>query len=400
MRVLVVHNRYSSRVPSGENLAVDDEVRWLRDAGVEVVTLESTNDDVVASGLAVQLRTGIRSLWSTGASDDIGSLLDEVRPDIVHVHNLFPLFTASVPATARRRGLPVVWTVHNFRVRCVAGTRFRDGRPCDDCRPGWRIPGVVHRCYGDSVPASALVGTATSIFRGWARRGNVTAVGISHEMGRWLVDEAGFPPHDVRVKHNGVAVPPTSRADDPAGCSAIAYVGRLTREKGVDLLLDAWHRVEAPVRLRFVGGGDLERTIERAAADDPRIELVGSVPSAEVGSYIAGARAVVVPSVWTEPFGRVAAEALAHGRAVVTTGHGALGEIVDPSCGWITGSDVDRLARALEVAATDDDAVRARGAAARERHRAMFAPEPTTQVLLDIYRDALRAAGRRTLGPG
>ena len=180
MRVLVVHNRYSATTPSGENVVVEKEVAWLREAGVEVATHEVSNDDVLGRGLGVTLRAAAETPWSPRAADRFAAAVRDSRPDLVHVHNLFPLLTASVPARARRAGLPVVWTAHNLRLVCVEGTHFRAGHDCTECRPGWRVPGIVHGCYRGSVPGSALVTVATSLFRRLARR-QVTAVATSHE---------------------------------------------------------------------------------------------------------------------------------------------------------------------------------------------------------------------------
>ena len=397
MRVLVVHNRYSSRVPSGENLAVDDEVRWLREAGVEVVRHEVTNDDMIDPGPLARARDGVESVLSWRARNRFVAALDAAAPDVVHVHNLFPLLTSTVPMAARQRGVPVVWTVHNFRTRCVAGTNFRDGHPCAACRPGWRVPGIVHRCYADSLAASTLVTASTSIYRSWARRSEVIPVAISREMGRWAVHDAGFPQDRVRVKYNGVATPPVEAdAPAPSARQAFVYVGRLSHEKGVDLLLAAWRETTTTAELRFVGSGPRLPAVERAARDDDRIQVVGQVDAAAVSRHLGEARAVVIPSVWDEPFGRAAAEALAHGRPVVTTGRGALSEIVDSSCGWVTGLDPAALTRAIDDASKDDDAVDTRGPAGRRRYEATFAPEPTTKALIGIYDEALASTGRRS----
>ena len=394
MRVLVVHNRYSSRVPSGENLAVDDEVRWLRDAGVEVIRHEVSNDDVVAGGAMARLRDGLQAVWSLSAQRRFSQLLEDTDPDVVHVHNLFPLLTASVPAVARRRRLPVVWTVHNFRIRCVAGTHFRDGRPCHDCRPGWRVPAAVHRCYAGSASASALVGAATAVYGTLARHRDVVPVAVSEEIARWLASSGGFSRARVRVKYNGVASPegglsPAERQDH------LLYLGRLSTEKGVDHLLAAWKHVTSDVRLRFVGDGPLAGMVRDAASADRRIVKCGAVPSADVAASILSTRAVLMPSMWQEPFGRVAAEALAAGRPVITTGQGAASEVVDSRCGWITGTDPMALARAIDEAAASDEVVAEKGAAGRDRHARLFSPEATTRALIEIYGEAIAEAGRR-----
>jgi glycosyltransferase involved in cell wall biosynthesis len=387
MRVLVVHNRYSSRVPSGENLAVDDEVRWLREAGVDAAVHTVSNDDALAPGTWARLRDGATGVWSLPARRRFEDVLDAERPDVVHIHNLFPLLSGSVPAAARRRGLPVVWTVHNHRVRCIEGGNFREGRPCHECRAGWRVPGIVHRCYAGSVPASGLVTAASSAFRTSARRRGVLALAVSEHVRAWLVDEAGLDPAAVRVKPNGVAGP-AGAVPPPAGSRSFVFLGRLAAAKGVGLLLDAWRRADLDAELHIVGGGDLAGEVSAAAAADPRITWTGPVGAEAVGEHLARARAVVVPSLWDEPFGRVAPEAFGYGRPVITTGLGGLGETVDATTGWVTGPEPDALAAALAEAAGDDGDVTARGAAARSRWEARYSPPVTTAALLDVYRSA------------
>lgn len=397
MRVLVVHNRYSSRVPSGENLAVDDEVRWLRDAGVDVVVHQADNDDLVEPGAIGRLRGGLEAVWSPRAQRTVVDIVERVRPHIVHVHNLFPVMTGSVPAAVLRRGIPLVWTTHNRRVRCVGGGYFRDGMACHQCKHGWRVPGVVHGCYSESRLASAVVTVGSTLFRQVARRPGVTPIAISHAMADWLVDDGGFARNRVRVKYNGVAGPtvPPRPAEQQ---STFVFLGRLSAYKGVRLLLDAWQRAGADAELRIVGDGDLRDDVLAASASDHRITWVGQVRPDEIGDQIAAARAVVVPSVWDEPFGRVAAEALAHGRPVISTGRAGLAEVVDDSCGWITGDDPDAIAAALREAAGYDKAVARKAHAATERHAATFSPTATTDRLIDIYtsvRDGTEHDARR-----
>lgn len=384
MRVLVVHNRYSSATPSGENVSVAHEVGWLRDAGAEVHTHETSNDEVLSGSTIVKIRAAAETTWSPTAASAFDAALDRVQPDLVHVHNLFPLFTASVPWGAMTRGIPVVWTARNLRVTCIEGTHFRDGADCNLCRPGWRLPGVRHRCYRGSAAGSLLVTGATSIFRRMARTG-VTTIAISETMRSWLVGEAGFDPGRVRVKYNGVTAPPASDDAAPTGTTFL-FVGKFAAYKGIDLLLDAWSRVrDERARLQFVGDGPMAETVRRATASDSRISWAGHVPAAEVAKHLAEARAVIVPSVWDEPFGRVVAEAFALGRPVITTGRGALAEVAGPDAGWITGTDPAALAAAIDEAAVDDLMVAAKGTAGRARHAALFSPEATTGALIAIY---------------
>jgi glycosyltransferase involved in cell wall biosynthesis len=399
LRILVVHNRYSSRVPSGENLAVEDEVRWLRDAGVEVETFEASNDEVLGAGAVARARQALESVWSPSAHRSLADMLGRTRPDLVHVHNLFPLLTASAPAAAHRRGLPIVWTVHNHRVTCVAGTNFRDGQPCHRCRPGARTAGVRYGCYGDSRLASALVTASTGVFRRFAR-GNVTALAISAQLRQWLIDSAGFDPAAVRVKYNAVAPPPEAvDLRPPATSQDLLFAGHLIDHKGIGLLLEAWRRARprAGTTLTIAGDGPLVADVRAAAAADPQVRWVGHLDGKEMASRLAEARAVVVPSTWDEPFGRTAAEGLAYGRPVITTGTGGLAEIVDEATGWRTGVDAGALAAALTAASQDDRAVEDRGRAAERRYRSQFSPAATTDALLAVYEELIggRARGGR-----
>lgn len=389
MRVLVVHNRYSSLVPSGENVSVDSEVQWLREAGVEVTAHQVSNDDAMADR-GQRLRAAIQTPWSPFAAKKFRSVLQDVRPDVVHVHNLFPLLSASVPAAALRTGTPVVWTARNHRVVCVDGTHFRDGKPCHSCRPGWRAPGIWHGCYRGSAAASALVTGSTAAFR-WLARRRIPTIAISQHLRSWLIDSAGFAPDQVTVKYNGVAQPAWPAVPGPTTSKTFLFAAKLAEYKGLALLLEAWRRAgDVDAELQVVGDGPLAEQVRTAAAADPRITWVGQVPPTAIPKHIAAARAVVVPSIWAEPFGRAAAEALALGRPVLTTGFGGLSEVVDDATGWTTGNDPAVLANALTEAATSDAAVATRSRAAAKRYEQLFSPKTTTHTLLGIYESTLR----------
>jgi glycosyltransferase involved in cell wall biosynthesis len=288
-----------------------------------------------------------------------------------------------------------VWTVHNHRVTCVGGGNFRDDSACHACRPGWRLPGIMHGCYGGSRAASTLTTGATALFRPMARR-RITPLAISNQVKNWLVDSAGFNPDRVHVKYNGVPGPPTDRRLVPAAeCTDLVVATRLTPPKGARLLLDAWSLAARKlpesnrVTLTVIGDGPLAGDMQALAAADDRVRYAGLLTGDEVGERMARARAVVVPSAWDEPFGRVAAEGLAHGRPVVSTGTGGLAEIVDHKVGWTTGADARRLADALVAVAADDDAVASRARLAERRHEERFSPAATTGALIERYEAAV-----------
>jgi glycosyltransferase involved in cell wall biosynthesis len=317
--------------------------------------------------------------------------LDEVEPDLVHVHNPFPQLTASVVHAATGRRLPVVWTAHNHRVTCVDGGNFRAGAACTKCRPGWRLPGIRHACYADSAAASAVITLGTSIFRSLARR-RVTTIAISEHVRDWLLHEAGFAPDLVHVKYNGVGPPAADAVLTPASDSrTFLFVGRLDQHKGVGLLLDAWERTRGRLDdpLHIVGDGPLRPQVEAAVAADDRITWFGAVPPDEVAKHLGTARTVVVPAVWDEPFGRVAAEALAHRRGLIATRRGGLREIVDDATDWVIEPEPAALAAAVLAAAGPDADLATRTQAGYERYQRSFSPEGTTRALIEVYQRVL-----------
>lgn len=385
MKVLVVHNKYSSLVPSGENASVENEARWLRQAGVDVSLHEVSNDDLIMGSLGTKAKAALETIWSPSAGSQFKQVLNDTKPDLVHVHNLFPLLTASVPAIGLRADIPVVWTVRNLRVVCVDGTHFRDGQPCHACRPGWRVPGVLYGCYRDSRIASGLVTGATSLFRRIARR-RITTIAISQHIRNWLIESAGFDADSVRVKYNGVAQPSGITVPDATTRNTFLFAAKLAEYKGVSLLLDAWNRLpELDAKLRIVGDGPLADRVQTAATADSRITWIGQISPDDMGPHLADARAVIVPSTWEEPFGRTAAEALAFGRPVITTGLGGLCEVTDEASGWLTGTDPRTIATAIQQAATSDEAIVRRSTAAKTRHSQLFSPTTTTDALIQIY---------------
>ncbi len=394
MRVLVVHNRYSSAVPSGENAVVDHEVRWLREASVDVDLFEARNDDVMDAGPVARVSAGVSALWNRRAAQQLRERIERFRPDVVHVHNVFPLLSASV-LSAALSAAPVVWTVHNYRIACVAGTFSLDGRPCHECASTHRLAGVRHACYASSRTASAAVTIASSSYARLARRG-VFAAPVSAHVGRWLVEQ-GFAPDRVHVKHNGVDDPGSAGRVPPSASTQFLFLGRLAPEKGIRELLTAWgHLPGDQWSLVIAGGGELESEVAAAAAADPRIVPVGAVPPGRVLELMRGARAVVLPSQWEEPFPRSAVEAVAVGRPVVTSGLGGLAEAVDAASGWVTGPTVEGLGAGLAAAAASDGpALDTMGTLARRRFETSFTPAVTTRALQAIYDRAIASFRQR-----
>jgi glycosyltransferase involved in cell wall biosynthesis len=339
MRILILHSRYSSGETSGENRVVQDEARLLMEAGHSVRTWTPGPTDL--RGLGV-VRIGAGAIWSREAANEVRRRVRRHRAAIVHCHNLFPSLSPGVISAASAEGASVVLTLHNYRLLCLPATFIRNQRTCEDClgRLPWR--GVLHGCYRDSRLGSGALAGSLALHRTLR---TFTRVGLYLAVSRFVRDkyvQAGYPADRIVVKPNFVPAVPRRRGPG----DYFLFIGRLSAEKGLRNLLDAWaHSQEQLV----VAGDGPERTLLRRA---PAVDYRGDLPAFEIPALLAQARALVVPSLSYEGAPRVVLEAYAAGVPVLASRIGALPELIEdgrsgllvpPSdiSGWLTA--VERL---------------------------------------------------------
>ncbi len=379
MKVLVAHNRYVSTVPSGENVVVDLEINLLRAAGVDVVPYLPSSDKLAQLSPAGKAALPIGPVYARQGLADIAALLERERPDVLHLHNPYPLISPAVVRTAHRYGVPVVQTVHNYRHVCVKGTYFRDEHDCHDCLGKVvAYPAVQHGCYRgsrlQSVPMAASLALHGGTWRSVERYIALTPVIADHLRGAGISDA-------ITVKPNCV-LDPGRHTERGTG---FAYVGRLAEEKGLPLLLQAWrrHPEDALGRLRIAGDGPLLPMVRAAAAGRNDIDVLGRVDPAGRDAVMRASAVTVVPSVWDEVCPMVAVESLANARPLLASDRGGLPYLVGDDGGWLAAPNVDALATALATAAAGTGPERS--AAARRRYDTMFAPEVIIGQLLAVY---------------
>ncbi|WP_445682323.1 glycosyltransferase [Radicibacter daui] len=320
MRILIIHERYQQR--GGEDEAVDADIAFMAAHGFDVGTLIKDNAEIGPKpGLALAAAT----VWSRQGYRLAADAIRRFQPDIVHVHNSFPLFSPSVIHAARAAGVPVVQTLHNYRLLCVNGLLLRAGHACERCvgQPfAW--PGVVHGCYRGSRPASAAVAAMAASHRllgTWSRK--VSSFIALSEFAAARFRAAGLPPDRLEVIPNPVDAP-TSVGSKGAGSGAL-YVGRLSPEKGVRELLELWRHIEVP--LQIVGDGPLEAELKATAPG--HVSFLGRLPREAVASAMAAANFLVFPSLCFENLPLAICEAMAHGLPVIAASGGAAGEMVE-----------------------------------------------------------------------
>src|SRR5256714_3915238 len=372
MKVLVAHNRYSSAQPSGENTVVDAEIAQLRGAGVEVVPFLRSSDEIGSLPLAQKAMLPLGPIIAPPAVKALKGLIKTERPDVLHLHNPYPLLSPWVVRTAQAHGLPVVQTVHNYRQVCANGLYFRDGHICHDCRGrAVPLPAVVHACYRGSRAQSALMATALTVHRGtW--RGVDRYLALTDAIAAHLRD-FGIPDERIVVKPNSV---PDPGPPAPLG-EGFLFLGRLSPEKGVSLMLDAWAR-RPEGTLRIVGDGPLRPLVESRSD----VVFLGPQDRAGVRAALRDSAVLLVPSTWHDVLPTVILEALAAGRPVLGTDLGGIPYLIGDA-GWTVAATVDAPAAALPAARASAAGL---AAAARKRYESTFTPELLTGRLVDVYR--------------
>ncbi|MES4904234.1 glycosyltransferase [Streptomyces sp. NPDC000395] len=395
MHVLVVHNRYSSAQPSGENRVVDEEVGLLRAAGHRVEVFERRSDDIAARSLLGKAAVPLLVPWNPAVRTELAARLRTERPDVVHVHNVFPLLSPAVLAACADAGVPVVATLHNYTQVCPPGTLHRDGRACTECvGSAVSLPAVRHGCYRNSRLATVPLAVSLSVNRRrwWSGVERFFCISAAQ---RDILVRSGMPAERLAVKHNFVPDPGDRRAG--AG-EHLLFLGRLTEAKGMRLLMAAWDGITASggvgVPLVIAGAGPLEPEVTAWAAGRDDVRYVGLYDPAQCRQAIARSVAVVAPSMSLETFGLVVAEAMAAGVPAVAAGHGAFAELVEEG---VTGllhrpGEVASLASCLRRITAEPDRNREMGQAARRRYEQGFSPAVGLERLVDEYRTAI--AGR------
>ena len=388
MRVLVLHSRYRSGSVSGENRVVDDEVRLLREAGHDVMLWSPS---VEPEGPVALATAGARAIWSGRAARAARALVAEHRPDVVHVHNVYPALSPAVLRAIRAEAAPLVMTLHNYRMMCLPGTLVRDGRVCEDCVGRVPTPGVIHRCYRGSAPASAAVAASLTLHRA---AGTFAMPDLYLAVSRFLADkhiEAGFQRDRIVVKPNFSW--PQERRSGPG--DHFLALGRLAPEKGMDVLVEAFRGLDA----RLVVAGDGPEAASLAEAAPPNVELIGAVPPARVEELLAGARAVLVPSRWYEGHPRVITEAFAAGVPVVASRIGGLPETIEPDVSGLLAEPDDKASWIAAVEQLRSDVVSARlGDGAFRAWESLYSPGRALEALVGCYEDAIARSSRGARG--
>lgn len=384
MRIVFAHNRYLHR--GGEDESREQEMLALKNRGHQIFEYVTDNRDVAKSSY---LSTGARSVWNRREKLRVDAFLRKTEADVLKVDNYFPLLSTSIFEAAQSLGVATVLSVRNYRVICPASTLYRDGAPCTKCvGKKFALPAVRHRCYR----GSALQSLAVALGNAYGHVGGIWSrvidnfIAVSEHVRNELV-RGGFPSERISVKPNFIR---DTGVGDGSGGYAL-YVGRLTPEKGISTLLDAWEQIGTVLPLKIVGDGPLQADIQARIKTFPGIEYLGRKPLEEVCELLGRATALIFPSEWSEPFGRAVIEAFSKGTPVIAADTPVVRTLVSHSSnGWLyrVGSS-GALVEAVRRMMSDPMRLVEMRACARETYLQNYTPELNYLQMMEIFHRAI-----------
>jgi glycosyltransferase involved in cell wall biosynthesis len=384
MKIIVAHNFYQQA--GGEDQVFDAEVALLKRFGHDVHAFVRRNDQVEAMG---KLRALAATIWNRESYRAMREMVEQTGATIVHFHNTLPLISPAAYQGAHDGGAAVVQTLHNFRLICPNALLYREGSPCEKCvgrSIAW--PGVIHKCYRGSASASAAVAAMTAVHRAigtYDKR--VDAYIAISPSARKKVIEGGLPADRILLKPN--FVDPDPRRGLSSGGYA-SFVGRLSQEKGLETLIDAWDRLGGSVPLKIVGDGPLAPLVKSAVERHSNIEWLGRRNLDEVYEVIGNAAVHIFPSRCYETFGRVAVEAFAKGVPVIASRHGSMADLVDHGRTGLLfepGNGVE-LAESVKQILGNEAERRVMCDAARAEYESRYTGDANHAMLMNVYAKA------------
>jgi glycosyltransferase involved in cell wall biosynthesis len=382
LRILVVHNFYQQ--PGGENVVAKQEIDRLQ-ATDDVFVYQRHNDEINSFGVVGKLTFALDTIHSRTTVAEITRIAKEFRPDFAYVHNIYPLISPSLYDTLHTCGIPILQVVHDFRPFCSNGLFYTHGRICEACKDGNHLHAIWNKCYKNSYVFSAIYAATMDRCRRSGALDKVDAFLCLTEFGRGLVTGLGIAPHKVFVRPNSIdasQILPSKEAGD-----YVAYIGRLSSEKGLMTLLRAFEQLKG-VKLKIAGTGPMEEELRAYVRNKPDldVELVGFVDGDQKWEFMRKCRFLVVPSEWYETFGMVIVEAYAAGKPVVASNLGGLGSLVDDG---VTGvlfkpGDPSDLAHQIDALWRDPESAERMGVLARRVVEERFSPAAVYRQLIGI----------------
>ncbi|MFB5760251.1 glycosyltransferase [Paenibacillus medicaginis] len=389
IKVLLVHNYYQQR--GGEDKVVAQELELLQAKGIDVQAYSVHNDKIKEQGIVRKALTALETTWSHQEYLNIKKLLMDMKPDVVHVHNFFPLVSPSIYYASRQAGIPVVQTLHNYRLICPAATFMRNNQVCEECLHGSLMNSVKNGCYRNSkvqtLPVASMI-KINRIMGTWSRQVNRYIVLTEFAKKKFI--QSGLPAERIVVKPNFIKRPRKSASLPPVH-NYIVFVGRISAEKGVQNLLEAWRLVrnKSETKLLVIGDGP-ERERLSAMYGDESVQFLGNQDAETVLQYMEHARYLAVPSIWYEGFPMTIVESYSVGTPVLCSRIGALEEVVkDAVTGFHFSHDnIEHISETIEHALDNIHYQEMRNNV-RRAYEALYTEDVSFNQILNIYKEVI-----------
>lgn len=391
LNIISVHNRYL--MAGGEDQVFESEAQLLRERGHRVTQVEEQNS--YPDSVAKKIGMAVECVWSRKWHREFRTLLQKTRPDVVHVHNFFSRISPSIYYACRREDVPVVQTLHNYRLLCAGAELYRDGKVCEECLEHGVLRGVRYGCYQGSKLGTAVLTIMVDVHRRAKTWTNLVDCYIAlTEFSRSKLIAGGLPADRIRVKPNFVL--PDPGAKNAPGDYAL-FVGRMVKSKGVPAMLEAWAQLSS-IPLHVVGDGPAREALE-SAKNAGRLSSVtyrGRLPRPETLAVIKNARFLVFPSEWYEGFPVTIAEAFACGVPVVASRLGAMQEIIQDG---VTGlhfeaGNIEDLRRKAQWAWAHPIEMEDMGRRARREFEEKYTARQNIVMLEQAYEFAMASRGK------
>ncbi|MGH9630260.1 MAG: glycosyltransferase family 4 protein [Bryobacteraceae bacterium] len=381
MTILSVFNYYKNR--GGEEEVYKSESALLESKGHTVVHYTKHNNETDNMNL---VELGVSALWNQRSYQEIRSLIRQTRPRVVHCHNTFPLISPAAYHAAQSEGVPVVQTLHNFRLLCPAAIFYRDGKLCEDCL-GKRIPwpGIAHGCYQSNRAASATVAGMLAFHHGlstWADKVDAYIALTDFQRDKFIA--GGLPSDRVLLKPNFADPDPGMGSGN--GRYAL-FVGYLAPQKGVETILSAWERSRTSIPLKIAGDGPLLARVSEVAQRVPSIEVMGRQSRDAISQLMQEAAVLLFPSTWYEAMPRTIAESFAAGLPVIASRLGSMISMVrDKETGLhFEPGNAEDLMRKVEWALSNPGVLTQMRTMARQEYEQKYTAETNYSMLMNIY---------------
>jgi glycosyltransferase involved in cell wall biosynthesis len=407
LKIISVHNRYVQ--PGGEDQVFESEARLLKEYGHQVTQVQEQT--TYPDGVVKKLGVAVDCIWSRRWHREFRQMLQTSRPDVVHIHNFFPLISPSVYYACRREGVPVVQTLHNYRLLCASAEFYRDGKVCEECLHHGLLRGVRYGCYQGSKMGTAALSLMLGVHRRLRTWNNLVNCYVAlTEFARHKMIEGGLPGDRIRVKPNFVLPDPGSKETgtketgfketfwEQGNGGYALFVGRLVKAKGVLSMMKAWEHLPRHIPLMIAGDGPCREQVEAELKSGklPSVKYLGRLSRPDTLATMKKARFLVFPSEWYEGFPVTIAESFACGIPVICSRLGSMQEIVTDG---LTGlhfqaGDAEDLAKKVQWAWEHPEEMDAMGRLARREFETKYTASRNIEMLEEIYEFAMASRGK------